>query len=72
MPTAWDWAERICRNGPVAVRASKQAAYQGLELGMREGLRIEAELHHMILQTEDVREGQRAFNEKREPVWKGR
>lgn len=72
LPTALDWAERLCRNGPLAVRATKEAAYRGLELGLREGMRLEGELANRMLETEDVLEGQRAFAERREPVWQGR
>jgi E-phenylitaconyl-CoA hydratase len=73
LPTAFAWAERLCRNGPLAVRATKEAAYRGgLEMSFREGLRLEGTLYNQMLETEDVIEGARAFAERREPVWKGR
>jgi enoyl-CoA hydratase/carnithine racemase len=73
LPTALEWAERICKNGPLAVRASKEVAYRGgLESGFRDASRLEGELYNRMLETEDVVEGHEAFRERREPVWKGR
>ena len=65
-------AERICRNGPLAVQAAKQAVYRGLHLPMDEALRLEQLLAEPVRQSEDAREGPRAFLEKRAPVFKGR
>ncbi len=70
LDTAFAWAERICRNGPLAVRATKEVAYRALELPFREALRLEGEFYNKMLETEDVVEGHRAFQERREPVWK--
>jgi enoyl-CoA hydratase/carnithine racemase len=72
LPTALDWADRICRNGPTAVRAQKMVAYRSLELPWREATQLEGEQYNAMLETEDVREGQLAFKERRAPVWKGR
>lgn len=72
LPTAMDWAERICRNGPLAVRAQKMVAYQALKLPWNEATRLEGDQYDALLETEDVREGHLAFKERREPVWKGR
>jgi enoyl-CoA hydratase/carnithine racemase len=72
LDTAFAWADRLCRNGPLAVRATKEAAYRGLELDFREASRLEGEFYNRMLETEDVMEGHRAFAERREPVWKER
>lgn len=73
LQTALEWAERLVKNAPLAIRAMKRAAYEGgLELPLREGLRLEAKLYSEVLATEDAREGQRAFAEKREPQFRGR
>src|SRR5215208_1355144 len=72
MDTALDWAERISRNGPLAVRATKEVAYRSLELPWRDAVRLEGEKYNAMLETEDVVEGHEAFRERREPVWKGR
>jgi enoyl-CoA hydratase/carnithine racemase len=72
LPAALDWAERICRNGPLAVRAQKEIAYRSLELPWREATRLEGEKYNEMLETEDVQEGHLAFRERRDPVWRGR
>jgi len=73
LPRAIELARRIAANGPLAVRAMKRAAYEGgLEMPLREGLRLEARLYAEIMRTEDAAEGQRAFAEKREPHFRGR
>ncbi|MFQ5666118.1 MAG: enoyl-CoA hydratase-related protein [Candidatus Binatia bacterium] len=72
MPTALGLAERMCRNGPLAVRAAKQAVYRGLHLPLDEALRLEQLLAEPVRQSEDAQEGPRAFLEKRQPVFKGR
>jgi len=73
LPTALEWAERLTKNAPLAVRAMKRAAYEGaFEMPLREGLRLEARLYAEVLATEDASEGQRAFAEKREPQFRGR
>lgn len=70
--TALDWAARISRNGPLAVRATKMVAYEALELPWQDAARLEGEQYNAMLETEDVQEGHLAFKERREPVWKGR
>jgi enoyl-CoA hydratase len=69
---AREWAARITENAPLAVAATKEAALRGLAAGsMDEALRIEARISARILQTDDAREGPRAFTEKRPPRWTG-
>ncbi|OGO52075.1 MAG: hypothetical protein A2148_09530 [Chloroflexi bacterium RBG_16_68_14] len=65
-------AEEICRNGPLAVRAVKEAALRGLEEPLAQGLELETELARQVMRSEDAREGPRAFAEKRPPVYRGR
>ena len=73
LDTAMDWAARLCKNGPLAIRSMKQAAYEGgLDMTFKEGMRLEAKLYQELMKTEDAAEGQRAFAEKREPVFRGR
>ncbi len=67
LPTAMKVAERICENGPLAVRAAKEAVWRGLELPLEDGLRLEWFLAELLRQTEDAQEGPRAFAEKRPP-----
>ena len=74
LPTAREWAEEIASNAPLAVRASKRAAYEGvlLQSGFAEGMTLESQLYSEIMTTEDAREGTTAFAEKRPAEFKGR
>jgi E-phenylitaconyl-CoA hydratase len=65
-------ADRINQNAPLAVRAVREAALRGIEVPLDQGLRIEAFLSRIIRDTEDSREGPRAFAEKRPARFQGR
>ena len=72
MTTAKQMAETICKAGPLAVRAAKQAMIQGSNMSLSEGLELEAVLRDAVTGTEDFDEGCKAFMEKRKPVFKGK
>lgn len=72
MSTAVRYAELICKNGPVAVRKVKESVLRGLQLPVSEALALESRFAQEVFSTEDAMEGIRSFQEKREPVWKGR
>jgi enoyl-CoA hydratase/carnithine racemase len=72
MPTARQLADRICANGPLAVRVTKELAWRGLETSLEEGLRLYSALGALVRASEDAREGPRAFAEKRQPRFHGR
>jgi enoyl-CoA hydratase len=69
---ALDLAEKIAALAPLAIRACLRAVIDGSDLPLSEGLAFEAELFSQLFSTEDVREGTRAFLEKRPPVFRGR
>lgn len=64
-------ARTIAANGPVAVRAAKEAILRGMELPLDEGLALENELYGRTVPTKDRLEGLEAFREKRAPVYRG-
>ena len=65
-------AQSIIDNAaPLAARACLQAVTRGARLPFDEALRLEAELFSRLFATEDVREGTRAFLEKRRPSFRG-
>ena len=72
MTAARQLADRINQNAPLAVRAVREAALRGLEVPLEQGLRIEAFLSRINRDTEDSREGPRAFAEKRPARFQGR
>lgn len=65
-------ARTLLGRGPVALRFVLQAVHEGLQMGLAEGLSTEAVLFGLSCATEDMREGTRAFVEKRRPAFKGR
>ncbi len=65
-------AELIASNGPLAVRAARDAVYQGLTLDLEAALRLEQFHAEPLRQSEDAREGVQAFVEKRPARFKGR
>lgn len=70
--TAREMAEAIAANGPVAVRAAKDAMDRGWELPLVEGLEHEARCYERTLETQDRLEALAAFAEKRKPRYQGR
>jgi enoyl-CoA hydratase len=72
MPRALEFADRLKRNGPLAVAAVKEAVLRTSGVPLEEAFEIEAELSARVTRSEDAREGPRAFMEKREPVYVGK
>jgi enoyl-CoA hydratase len=66
------YAKIIVKNGPLAVKAVKQSALEGIGLPLKEGLAKELEIGIPVFLSEDAKEGPRAFKEKREPSFKGK
>jgi enoyl-CoA hydratase len=64
-------ASELASKAPVAVRAIIGAVNEGLEMPLSQAVAHEAVLFGLVASTEDVREGTRAFLEKRKPVFKG-
>lgn len=72
MATAIQWANRICENGPLAVRASKICALKGLDTNLEDAMRLDEYFIMQLFSSQDIKEGPVAFLEKRKPVYKGR
>ncbi|HAF16244.1 MAG TPA: enoyl-CoA hydratase [Blastocatellia bacterium] len=64
-------AKEIASLAPLALRACLEAVTRGLALPIAEGLALETKLFASLFATGDVKEGTRAFLEKRLPVFKG-
>ncbi len=61
--------EKIARNSPAAMAATKRALWQALELGLTDACRAGARELVSMWGHPDQAEGPRAFAERREPVW---
>lgn len=72
MLAAMELAGRITSNPPLGVKATKELAMRGIEVPLEQGLRLQETLSYICRQTEDAKEGPRAFAEKRPPRFKGR
>ncbi len=72
LPAALEVANRIARNAPLSVRATKRLVYQGLDIPLQAGMDAERYAFGLLRDTEDRLEGRLAFQEKRPPVYKGR
>jgi len=66
---ALELADRIAANGPLAVRATKQIVVESGEWPVGERWDRQKVLLDRVFNSEDAREGARAFAEKRPPVW---
>jgi enoyl-CoA hydratase len=69
---AMELAERIARNAPLAVAASKQVMRETQGRTEAEFWEFQAPLLREVFTSEDAKEGPRAFAEKRAPNWSGK
>jgi len=65
-------AERLCQNGPLAMKVTKEVLVRGQRMPLPEAWRLGEALRAHARLTEDAREGPRAFAEKRPAQFKGR
>lgn len=74
LPEAIKLAEKIMENAPLAVRASKEIVYRGLDSTIsfpQDAWTINDEYTAKVFSSQDAKEGPRAFAEKRKPNWVG-
>lgn len=65
-------ATKIAAKGQVAIRLTKSAVNQGLEMDSARGMAYEAEVFGLVFSTTDQKEGMTAFLEKRKPEFTGK
>ncbi len=68
------WAETICKNSPMSIRASKQAIQKGLSVSLEQAIAEQREYPAVkaMAASQDYIEGPKAFSEKRPPKWMGK
>ncbi len=72
MDEAMKIATRLAGKPPLGMRYAKQSYNVCETMPQREGYRFEQGITVQLSKTEDTKEAQRAFAEKRKPVFKGR
>jgi enoyl-CoA hydratase/carnithine racemase len=73
LSAALEFARDIAVNtAPLSVAFSKRLLWQSFELDRDEIARLETELHHHLMGSDDAREGVLAFLERRDPQWSRR
>ena len=72
MPAAFALADEIIACAPLSVANARQMVRHAMNMGVDAALAEGEKLAAKLYESEDAREGPRAFKEKRKPVWKGR
>lgn len=72
MSRAREIAEMLCRNAPLAMYATKMGVWRGLGLPLEQAEDVAVGYLEVVEQSEDYREGPRAFVEKRKPLYRGK
>jgi enoyl-CoA hydratase len=72
MAEAKKLASALAAKAPIAMRYIIDAVNRGLEMSLADAATFEATLFGLVAATDDMREGTRAFLEKRKPEFKGK
>ena len=72
LPATYELAAKIAQGPPIAIRLARRALYRNAEADLQSSLEFETFAQNICAETDDAREGIRAFVEKREPTFSGR
>jgi len=72
LPATYELARKIAQGPPIAIRLARRALYRNAESDLKSSLEFETFAQNICSETEDAREGIKAFVEKREPTFSGR
>jgi enoyl-CoA hydratase/carnithine racemase len=67
-----DMARQMAEMSPISLAYAKEAIQKGMDLTLRQGLGLEADLYYLIHTTKDRTEGIDAFRKKRRPHFEGK
>jgi enoyl-CoA hydratase/carnithine racemase len=70
--TALETAAAVAANAPLAVRETRRGVREILHLSLDDAYRRQEEIGGALRRTDDAREAQRAFVERRQPTWTGK
>lgn len=72
MAAAEQTARKLSEHGPLALRAVKELAIRSQSVPLEHGIRLEESFQEFLKNTEDAKEGPKAFAEKRKPMYRAR
>ena len=72
MDVTMEMARKISLQGQIALSHAKRVINEGVDKSFQEGCKMEIDAFVSCFQTEDQKEGMKAFIEKRKPNFKGR
>lgn len=73
LETAMGWAKKLSRKAPISLSIAKKTIQAGLDQPqIKQAMKIEAENWAALFETEDQKEGMKAFAEKRMPIYQGK
>ena len=65
-------ARKISQMPPLAIKLTKEVVNAGMDASLETGLLLERKAFEVLFDTEDQKEGMKAFIEKRRPEYKGK
>jgi len=65
-------AREVAARPPISVRLAKESVLKSFDTTINDGLEFERKNFYLLFATEDMKEGMKAFLEKRAPEWRGR
>lgn len=70
--TATQLAQQLASYSPIAISQIKEIVNLGIDMSLEGGLALERKAFQILFDTEDQKEGAKAFLEKRRPIYKGK